>query len=139
MDLKSANKELEQLENEYEYWYSQKEIAKNLIIPKSVDIKLERVDGGKREDRLLKYVELLDDKKIDETLEYIFKRKQNLMNWMDNELKILGKYGELEKLIVYYKELESLSWLQISQKVHYSVSHCKRIYRIYKNQRYFEK
>ncbi len=137
MDLKTANKELEQLDNEYEYWLSQKEIAKNMVIPKSADIQFERVDGGKREDRLLRYIELLDDKKIDETLDYIFKRKQNLMNWIDNELKILKKYKQTEQLIVFYKEQDprNLSWYSISKLVNYSKDYCRKIYARYKKSR----
>ena len=71
MTLKDANKELEKLENEYNYWLKQKENLLNLVMPKATDIRGEIVDGGKREDRLLKYVELEDEKQINATLDYI--------------------------------------------------------------------
>ena len=145
MDLKTANKELEKLDNEYNYWLSQKELAKNLVYPKSADIQLEKVDGGNRQDRLLKYVELLDDKKIDETLNYIFKRKCNLLNWLEKELKIMLKYGEVESAIIQLKENEriidkngkvrEITWEEISKKVHWSKSFCRNVYRKYKKKR----
>lgn len=137
MSLKEANQELEKLESEYEYWLEQKEINLSLVLPSAVSIKDEIVSGGKKVDRILKYVELQDNKKIDETLEYIYQRKRNLENWIDRELKILNKYNEIEQLIVFYKEIttELLTWEQISRKVHYSKDYCRRIYRRYKNLR----
>lgn len=148
MTLKEANKEIEKLDNEYEYWLSQKELAKKIVYPKAIDIRAEKVDGGNREDRLLKYIELLDDKKIDETLDYIFQRKQNLLNWIERELKIMIKYGELEAVIVQLKEnkrvLDSngkyrdLTWEEISSMVHWSKSFCRKVYRQYKKKRFID-
>ena len=137
MTLKEANEELEKLDNEYNYWLNEKERLSLLVTPKSMDIRPEMVEGGKRVDRLALYVESMDEKKINETLDYIQAKKQNLLNWMDQELKILGKYKEVEKLIVYYKEIDTKphTWIEISRLVHYSESHCKRIYRNYKHLR----
>ena len=78
MNLKEANKELEKLENEYNYWLREKEQLLVLLGPRSTDIREEKVDGGKRVDRLYKYIELEDEKKINATLDYIAKRKENL-------------------------------------------------------------
>lgn len=135
MTLKEANEELERIENEYNYWLNEKEKLLLLVMPKSTDIRPEIVDGGKRIDRMAKYVEEMEDRQIDETLNYIHERKLNLMNWIDQELKILGKYNEVEQLIVFYKEIDikQRTWLEISKLVHYSESHCKRIYKNYKH------
>lgn len=137
MTLKEANEELERLDNEYNYWLNEKERLSLLVSPKSMDIRSEMVEGGKRVDRFALYVESMDEKKINETLDYIQARKINLMNFIDNELKILGKYNEVEKLIVFYKEIDTKShtWLEISRLVHYSESQCRRIYRNYKHMR----
>ena len=142
MTLKEANKELEKLDNEYTYWLNQKETLLNLVYPKATDIKPEIIQGGKREDRLLKYIELEDEKQINATLDYIHKKKTNLMNWMDTELKILLKYGEIESAIAQLKETRILdnvtkkwrerTWEEISQEVSYNKDHCRRIYRNYK-------
>ncbi len=144
MTLKEANKQLEKLENDYEYYLKEKEELESLVTPKATDIRIEKVDGGKRTDRLLEYVEKMDAKKIDETLDYIFQRKQNLINWIENELKIMLKYGEVESVIIQLKEkgklneqgiYEILTWEQISKEVHWSKSFCRNVYRKYKRKR----
>lgn len=146
MTIKEANYELKKLDNEYNYWLNEKEQLKSLVYPKATDIRLEKVDGGKREDRLEKYVELLDDKKIDETLSYIQSRKENLLNWLENEMKIMLKYGEIERVIIQLKEegkltngrYKSLTWDEISTEVHWSKSFCRNVYRKYKHKRYVD-
>lgn len=127
--IKEANYELKKLDNEYNYWLNEKEQLKSLVYPKATDIRLEKVDGGKREDRLEKYVELLDDKKIDETLEYIEKRRNNLINWLDNELKIMEEYEPLKREIIRLKEEKNLSYEKIGLAVGYSTRHVIRIYK----------
>lgn len=129
MTIKEANYELKKLDNEYNYWLNEKEQLKSLVYPKATDICLEKVDGGKREDRLIKYTELLDDKKIDETLEYIEKRRNNLMNWLDNELKIMEEYEPLKRKIIRLKEEQNLSYEKIGLAVGYSTRHVIRIYK----------
>ena len=129
MTLKEANYELKKLDNDYNYWLNEKEQLKCIVYPKSTDIRLERVDGGKREDILSKYTELLDDKKIDETLEYIDRRRNNLMNLLDNELKIMEKYEPLKRKIIRLREEEKLSYEQIGKIVGYSERHVRRIYK----------
>lgn len=146
MTLKEANMSLEQLENEYNYWLREKEIALSKVMPKAIEIKPEVVEGGKRVDRMLEYSITMDDKKIDETLEYIQMKKDNIISWMKEELRILEKYGEVESLIIQYKECKTITdeytkknrpmtWDEIASKVHYSKSFCRNIYRNYKKMR----
>lgn len=143
MTLKEANEKLERLENDYNYWINEKEKLLLLVMPKSTDIRPEMVDGGKRVDRLAQYVESMEEKQINETLDYIQAKKTNLMNWIDNELNLLKKYNELEQLIIYYKEVaiikdkytlkqRKMTWEEIGREVHYSKDYCRRIYRNYK-------
>lgn len=129
MTIKEANYELKRLENEYNYWLNEKEQIKSLVVPKSTDIRLERVDGGKREDKLVKYAELLDDKKIDETLDYIDKKRNNLINWLNQELKIMEKYEPLKRRIIKLREEKHLSYEKIGIAVGYSTRHVIRIYK----------
>lgn len=148
MDLKTANLELEKLENEYEYWLKEKEALLTIVMPKSPDPTKESVQGGTRVDKFAKYAELDDEKKINDTLDYIHKRKQNLLKWLTNELKILNKYGEVESLIIQYKEngiynpkedrFVEMTWEQIAKQVHYSKTFCRNVYRTYKNQRFID-
>lgn len=146
MTLKEANKKLEELNNEYDYWLNEKEIAKTFVLPKSVSTDLERVDGGNRQDRMLKYVEILEEKQIDETLDYIFKRRQNIMDWISKELKKMKKYGEVVSLIVQLKENTTitdkdtheerfLTWKEIGERSNFDKDYCRRVYRLYKKVR----
>jgi len=146
MTLKEANKKLEELENDYEYYLNEKEELLSLVLPKATNITLERVDGGTREDKMMKYIETDEEKRINDTLEYIDKKKQNLIRWINEELRILNKYGELETLIIQLKENTSvkdkysnkyreLTWEEIGKKTGYNKDHCRKIYRLYKKKR----
>lgn len=136
MNLIEAKKELQQLENEEIYWLNEKESIKSLVMPKGIQITADKVSGGIREDRMLKYTELLDDKKIDETLDYIWKRKRNIMNYIETELKIIGEYNNLEQKIYelrydqeYMKQNKGKKrpFRQIGNIVGYSGMQCNRI------------
>lgn len=136
MNLIEAKKELQQLENEEIYWLNEKESIKSLVMPKGIQITADKVNGGIREDRMLKYTELLDDKKIDETLDYIWKRKRNIMNYIETELKIIGEYNNLEQKIYelrydqeYMKQNKGKKrpFRQIGNIVGYSGMQCNRI------------
>ena len=65
MTLREANKELEKLDNDYEYWLREKEQLLSLVMPKAIDPTKEVVQGGKREDRMIKYVELEESRTSD--------------------------------------------------------------------------
>ena len=136
MNLIDAKKELQQLENEENYWLNEKENIKSIVIPKGMQITPDKIEGGTREDRMLKYVELLDDKKINETLDYIYRRKRNIMNYIEEELKIIGEYSHLERRIYdlrydqfYIKEHKGKKrpFQQIGKITGYSSSQCCRI------------
>lgn len=137
MTIKEANNKLEKIDNDIEYWLKEKEIELSNVLPKAVDIKKERVVGGKREDRFFKYAEALEHKKIDDKLDKLYAQKRNIEDYIEKELHRLGKYREVEQLIVYYKEqcLEEHTWVNISQKVYMSVSQCKKIYKKFKDKR----
>ena len=117
-----------------------------LLGPRSTDIREEKVDGGKRVDRLYKYIELEDERKINATLDYIAKRKENLLKWINTELEILQKYGEVESAIIQLKEngivrdkntnkYREMTWEEIANQVHWSRSFCRNVYRNYKKKR----
>ncbi len=146
MDLKQANKELEELENDYEYYLQEKEQILSLVSVSAVQPKDIIVKGGKRIDRYTKYVELEEEKQINATLDYIHQRKENLLNWINKELKIMLKYGEVEATIIQLKEnklikdkntgkYRNMTWEEIAKEVHWSKSFCRNVYRQYKRKR----
>lgn len=134
MTLKEAQAQLKQLDNEYNYWLNEKELALSVVLPKATDIRSEVVDGGKRIDKMLKYVEILDNKQIDATLDYIFKKQQNLMDYIDKELKIIGTYNYIEKRI-YELRQDKVHWWKIGNIVGLSERQCRRIYKKMLNRR----
>lgn len=127
MTLLEAQEQLKKLDNEYKYWLGEKELALSIVLPKSTDIRGEVVDGGKRIDRNLKYMELLESKQIDQTLEYIHKKQLNLMNYIENELKIIGQYNYIEKKI-YELRQDKVCWWKIGNIIGLSDRQCRRIY-----------
>lgn len=137
MTIQEANKEIERLDNEIDYWLNKKAlILESTIYPKSGTG--ERVDGGKREDKY-KHLDYAIDN-IDPKIDELYKEKKILEEYIEKELVRLGKYNEVEQLIIFYKEQTTTeyTWEQISQRVHYSVTQCRRIYRKWKKQRSIE-
>ena len=140
MTLKEANYQVEKLTNEINRLLREKEILEASVGLQGIDITKESVDGGKRVDKLLEYASSKELSNLDKKLQLNQDKRKNLMDWIDEELKILNKYSKVEQLIVYYKEIDikEYTWANISGKVNYSVPQCKRIYKKYKNKRFFE-
>ena len=131
LTLEEATKELEKLNNDKIYWESRLEQIASLTMPKSTDVANERVDGGERIDKLLKYTELKEELAIDDTLKYIDDKILSLNQWVERELIRLDKYGETEKKVVYLREhktvrdkytnrLRKMTWREIAKEIHYS-------------------
>lgn len=131
LTLEEAAKELDKLENDKVYWENRLEQIVSLTMPRSTDIENERVDGGARIDKLLKYTELKEELGIDDTLKYINDKILTLNKWIEGELKRLNKYGETERQIVYLREhkkirdkytnrIRPMTWREIARETHYS-------------------
>ena len=135
MTLKEANNKLEKINNKINYYLNKKEQELAKTQPKAVKPKPIAVQGGKRVDRFAKYVISIEE--IDHELDKLYADKRILEEYIEKELQRLNKYSEVEQLIIYYKEqsLDNLTWYQISQKVHYSVRQCKRIYKNFTQKR----
>lgn len=134
MTIIEANKELERIDNQLDLLLTKKQIIiESTIYPKSGTG--ERVQGGKKEDKY-KHLDYAIDT-IEPEIELLYKEKKVYEEFIEKELHRLGKYNEVEQLIIFYKEqtTENYTWEQISQRVHYSVTQCRRIYRKWKKQR----
>ena len=139
LTLESASKELEKLDNDWRYWYSRMEQIVSLVLPSAANLDGEKVDGGKRVDTLLRYCELKDELQIDITLKYIEDKMNSLNTWIENELKRLDKYNEIEKSIVFLREkkkvkdkytgrIRNMTWNEIAREVHYSEKSVRSFY-----------
>lgn len=134
MTILEANKEIERIDNEIDLLLNKKQmILESVTYPKASTG--ERVQGGTRTDKYKQLDYAIDT--IDPQLEYLYEEKRMYENYIERELIRLGKYNEVEKIIIYYKEQTTTqyTWEQISQKAHYSVTQCRRIYRKWKKQR----
>lgn len=136
MNLKKANNQIERIDNNINYWLNKKELEIAKIMPQAVDFKKEVVKTSRIEtNKFLYYTSKVEN--IDLELDFLYKEKEILLEYIEKELKRLNKYSDVEKLIVYYKEesLEKYTWSRIAKLVNYSETQCRRIYRKYKNQR----
>ena len=143
MTLREAQEEVLRLDNEERYWLNEKENIKSIVMPKALTYEAEHVQGGKKEDKMLIYVELLDERKIDDTLKYINLRRNNLMNYIEKELRITNQYGTMaERIYALRNDPEYLRthnkkmpYWKIAKKINYSPAQVYRILRDYINKR----
>ncbi len=140
LTLKEVNYKVEKDTNELNKLLKDKEILECMVDPKSTDYTKVIIDGGMHANILDIYVAKKDLdkwKNLDRDIQILQKQIKNNMDWIDNELKILNKYDKTEQLVVYFKEdcHNKYTWHQISAKVGYSVSQCKRIYKKFTKQR----
>ena len=136
MTLKEANKEIERIDNELEFWLNKKAFILESTIYPSKPISGERVDGGKREDRY-KHLDYAIDE-IDPEIEKLYKEKRLYEDYIEKELIRLGKYNEVEKKIYelrndyeYIKNHrgKKRAWWEIANMINYSERQCYRIYK----------
>lgn len=142
MNLKEANKKMEQLDNNLKYYTREKDISlKKVGISASVYDKI-NVSGGKRDDKFSSYMVSLEDKdrltliELDKKIVDIKDKINNLSDWIDNELKILKKYRDVEQQVIYYKENERhYTWEEIALRTGFCSRQCQRIYDKYQKER----
>lgn len=78
-----------------------------------------------------------DIKNLNEIIDDLYTERLTYIITLENQLKKLKMYNELELKIIDYKEnaLKKYTWVEIAEKVNYSETQCRRIYRKYKNKR----
>ena len=47
---------------------------------------------------------IIENEKIDKQIDYLYKEKNILLNFIEKELIRLDKYKEVESIIIYYRE-----------------------------------
>lgn len=136
MTIREAQEEYKMLEAEELYWLEKKESIKTLVMPKAMNPTGIIVDGGKCEDKMLLYVEQLDEQKINETIAYIRKQKSITMKYIEKLLKIRNEYPTLEKRIYDLRHdpeymrthNKPMPFWKIGKIVGYSRQQCINIY-----------
>ena len=137
MTIIEANKMLEKIDNDLEYWLNKKAIIlEDTIYPSSPDLSNVRVEGGKRTDKY-KHLDYAIDE-IDPEIDRLYKEKRILEEYIEKELIRLGKYNEVEQKIYelrndyeYIKNHrgKKRTWWEIANMINYSERQCYRIYK----------
>lgn len=140
MTLEDIYNQLEKLQNNLEFYENRLEQLKCLVMPKASQLDKIIVDGGKHSDNILKYVEEEDRLQIENTINYIKTRIDDLNNLKNKEIERLSKYGEVIKAVVCLKEREfktdwngkkrHLTWQEIADTVYCSPRSARYWYKL---------
>ena len=130
MNLEKIYNEIEKLENDLNYYENRLESLKSLVTPQATKFDKVLVDGGKKSDNILKYVEAENQQQLEVTILYIKSKLRDLNNLKHKEIERLTKYGETVKAVVFLKEKEfkviykkgrktkrHLTWREIANKI----------------------
>ena len=126
MDLREAKKLLKRFENQLEYWKSERDIAFNETQPKATNLESERTQGGLVVNKNDLYMIKLEN--IDRKINVLKKRIKNLMQYIENEMKIIGEYEPIEAKVINLREENHLKWQDVATATGYSERQCQRIY-----------
>lgn len=140
MTLEDIYNQLEELENNLDFYQNRLEQIKTLVMPKATQFDKILVDGGKHTDNILKYVEVEDEQKLETTITYIKGRMKDLNDLKEKEIQRLAKYGECIRAVVLLKEKEfireyngkkrHLTWQEIADRVYCSPRSARYWYKL---------
>jgi hypothetical protein len=140
MTLEEIYNQLEELQNNLEFYQNRLEQLRTLVLPKATQFDKVMVDGGKRTDNLLKYVEIESEQQLEVTILYITNKINDLNELKEKEIQRLSKYGETIKAVVCLKEREfktdwngkkrHLTWQEIADKVYCSPRSARYWYKL---------
>lgn len=140
MSLEEIYKQIEELENNLEYYENRLESLRSLVLPQGTQFDKIMVDGGERIDKMLKFVEIENQQQLEVTIFYIKARLKDLYKLKDKEIDRLSKYGETVKAIVFLREKEfkndyrgnkrHLTWEEIARKVYCSEKSARLWYKL---------
>ena len=140
MNLEKIYNDIEKLENDLNYYENRLESLKSLVLPQATKFDKVLVDGGKKSDNILKYVEVENQQQLEVTILYIKSKLRDLNNLKDKEIDRLTKYGETIKAVVFLREREfktdyngkkrHLTWQEIGKKLYCDESTARRWYKL---------
>lgn len=143
MSLEEIYNKIEELENNLEYYENRLEEIKSLVLPNATQFDKIIVDGGKRTDPLLKYVEIENKQQLEATIIYIKGRMRDLEILKNKEIDRLAKFGEKYKAVVLLKEREfktvyhnsipkkrHLNWNEIGKRLYCDERTARRWYKL---------
>jgi len=134
MTIREINNAIRHLTNQLEYYLERKAKAWANTQPRSSFNYDEPVKGGKtRENSFERYV--ITNEEVDPLIDEIQDNILDLSKYVEKELQRIGEYEPLMQEIIKCREIQRLTWEQTAIKTSYSVSQCRRIYKMYMNKR----
>lgn len=143
MNLEKIYNDIEKLENDLNYYENRLESLKSLVLPQATKFDKVLVDGGKKSDNILKYVEIENQQQLEVTILYIKSQLRDLNILKDKEIERLTKYGETIKAVVFLREKEfkivykngvktkrHLTWNEIGRKLWCDEKTARRWYKL---------
>lgn len=138
MNIYIANSRIFEIEGEINDLLNKKEEELCNVLPKSSNFEKEKIFSSRVDNNKNLYF-IIENEKIDKQIDYLYKEKNILLNFIEKELIRLDKYKEVESIIIYYREnkLKKYTWEFISKKVHLTERQCRNIYKKFKRIRNF--
>jgi len=130
MTILEANEKIEHLENQIKYYQEKRVEIFSKTQPQATKFDSDRVSGGIRRNKLEQYAIEMED--IETNMRDCNSEIHHLMNFIDNELKTIGKYDPLAQDIIRCRNEYHLTWDKTSKRVGYCKRQCERIYDKYK-------
>ena len=136
MNIEKANLRINEIDNEINNLLNKKEELISEVLPKAITYE-EDIVNMTRENKNKNLYYLIENEEIDKSIDYLYKEKEILITFIDNELHRLKKYHDIETLIVYYRDnkLRRYKWEEISSMVKLTKRQCINIYQKYKRKR----
>ena len=136
MNIEKANLRITEIDNEINNFLNKKEELMSEVLPKANTYE-EDIVNMTRENKNKNLYYLIENEEIDKSIDYLYKEKEILTNFIDKELHRLKIYHEIETLIIYYRDQQpkKYTWEAIAKKVSLSERQCRKIYKRIKNTR----
>lgn len=103
MNIFIANNRIFEIEGEINDLLCKKEEELCNVLPKSTNFEKEKIFSSRVDNNQNLYF-IIENEKIDKQIDYLYKEKNILLNFIEKELIRLDKYKEVESIIIYYRE-----------------------------------
>lgn len=142
MSIRDIEDRIKHYENDEEFYTEMMLNVFEKTQPKGVQPKYDIVQGSPlRQDKFLCYTIECEEplyKAYEEKRDEAHDMVVALTDYVDNEIKRIGEYNYIVAEIVKLRDIDGLRWYKIAERVHYSPSHTRKLYKEAKNQRFIE-
>lgn len=101
MNIYIANSRIFEIEGEINDLLNKKEEELCNVLPKSSNFEKEKIFSSRVDNNKNLYF-IIENEKIDKQIDYLYKEKNILLNFIEKELIRLDKYKEVKSIIIHY-------------------------------------